>query len=109
MYVLRSTKEVPEYFEESFYDEVVSVRNGIALVLNDHVRDALIGPDFDYLGHIKDSKELEKFLVSDKKKADDEQIFLNVRKHILNIEDILPLEQSNEPEQHAPWIDTLGE
>lgn len=109
MYVLRYTRPCPEWMEESFYDEVVTVRNGIALVNKEHVKEALLGPDvgYEYIGEIKHERQLNALLNRKKTEEQEEEYGLAIRKSVLKIEDILPVEAPAEPEQHKPWIETL--
>jgi hypothetical protein len=94
---------------ETFYDEVVAVRNGIALCNMEHVRDALLDPNvgYEYIGEIKHERQLNALLNRKKAEEQEEVYGLDIRKHVLKIEDILPVEEPTVPEIHKPWIDTL--
>jgi hypothetical protein len=109
VYVLKHTAPGPDYFEEHFYDETVSVKNHIALVIKEHVRDALLGPAMGYelIGVIEDSNDLEKFLTKLKNKEERNQVGMEVRKNVMKIEDILAPEDPTEEEQTKAWIDSI--
>jgi hypothetical protein len=67
MYVLKYKHGCPELMLEQFYDEIVSIKNGIALVVNEHNKNSMLSMNYDYIGEIKEENELQEYL----KKFDD--------------------------------------
>lgn len=104
MYVLRNTLPAPDYYEETFYDEVVAVRNQIALVVNEHVKNALVSPlmAYEFIGVINDTNELDKLLAEKENKVE-----LVVKKKVLKNEDLYKKEDYSKPEQAKSWVDSL--
>lgn len=108
MYVLKFRKECPEIMQETFYDEVVVVRNGIALCNGEHVKNALEGMNYDYVGKIKDEKSLNSLLTKADKDKENLDFSLEVQKHTIKINDIpLPKERTEQPEQFVPYLENL--
>ena len=109
MYVIRSTVEVPEYYEEYFYDETVGIKNGIGLVVHDHVLQALTGGynQYEYMGEIQSDKELNKILNKFDKNIRDDTMSLEVRKKVLTMEDIIEAEKPKEKPEPTFWIERI--
>ncbi len=109
MYVIRSTNEVPEVFEEYFYDEVVTIRNGIGLVRGEHVLQALTGGynQYEFIGIIDSDKYLTRLLAKYNAREKDQKLGLEVRKKVLTMEDIIELEKPKEKPEPRIWIEKI--
>jgi hypothetical protein len=90
MFVLRFRGECPELMTEPFYDEVVTVRNGIALVEKEYNKDGmLLGREgypgaYEYIGEIKEEKELKELLAHQA----DSDLALTIQNKVMNIEEL---------------------
>jgi len=107
MHVLRYPRECPEIMTETFYDEVVTVRNGIALVERDHVMRSLSGPyGYEYIGEIKEGKELNQLLDKVEKSKVKAELSLSVEMHTIKIEDLLI--EKEKPAEPKSYLDNLS-
>jgi len=64
LYVLKYNGLFEGDFTESFYDEVVCVKNRVALVQFDHNKEQLLGRQFDLVGTIEDEGDLKNLFQS---------------------------------------------
>lgn len=104
MYVLKFKSECPEIMHEHFYDETVVVKNGVAICRGDHVKNALLGMNYDYIGTIDSDRDLKALF--DKKL--DEDFSVEVKKHTISLDDLLyEPEKTEQPEQHKPYLENL--
>lgn len=86
-YVLKYTGLGPDHFLEHCYDEVVTVRNQIALVQFEHNKNMLLGMQYEEIGQVENAEDVDKLL------AKDDTVELKVKREQLKtipIEKILP-------------------
>lgn len=109
MFVLRFTRECPDLMMENFYDEVVTVRNGIALVVNEHVKNSLlVESGYEYVGEIKEEKELKEAL-ENKKKSD---LRLELQTQVVDLDELAEIFKAKEANkvikpEFVPLIDRI--
>ncbi len=60
--VMKYTLAGPDYMVDSFYDEVVTTHNGIALVQFEHNAEGMRKNGYDVLGRIEKAEDLPVFL-----------------------------------------------
>jgi len=65
LYVLKYNGLFEGDFVESFYDEVVSVKNRIAVVQMDHNKEQLLGRQFDLIGQVEGGEDVKALLNGD--------------------------------------------
>ncbi len=90
---------------ENFYDEVVVVRNGIGFVVNEHVMNAMLGMNYEYVGLVQDTNKLKNLLNEEK----EDKLSLDVQKHTISLEELLKekLEKTEQEETYRPYIENL--
>lgn len=111
MFILKFTMPCPDIMTEYFYDEVVSVNQGIALVINEHVKNALCTMDSGYvlLGEIDEVKELKSFFAKANLAAREETMKALISQHIVPIEQatLIRPERTEIPENTKTLLDGL--
>ncbi len=66
-YVLKYNGLGPDYFLEHCYDEVISIKNRIALVKFEHNKNRLLGMQFEEIGMAENEEEAIRLLGGGKK------------------------------------------
>ena len=108
MYVLKFNSPCPDHMLENFYDEVVPVRNGIAICVREHVRNALMGMNYSYIGQIEDENGLQE-LFAHKEQSD---LRLDLESKVVDLDELRDITAAKEAklaarEERKPLINNL--
>lgn len=109
LYVLRYKGAFEGNFVESFYDEIVTVKNRIALVRGEHVKNCLLGMNFEDVGIIDKEENLPELFKSQ------ETVEVKVRKETVSNKKTNTVEQSTTvpldsilPKPEKDWYDKIA-
>ena len=108
MYVLKFNAPCPEHMLENFYDEVVVVRNGVAICVGDHIRDALTSMNYTYIGHIEDESGLQDLFTQ----KEEDSIRLDLETKVIDLDELREITAAKEArlaarEERKPLITNL--
>lgn len=108
MYVLKFNSPCPDHMLESFYDEVVPVRNGIAICVRDHIKNALMGMNYTYVGEIQNESGLQE-LFAQKEKSD---LRVSLETKVIDLDELREITSAKEArlaarEERNPLISNL--
>ena len=101
LYVLKFVGNGPDNFMENCYDEVVVIKNRIALVQFEHNANMLRGMNFEFVGMVEKEEDLKELFR-------DKTVEIKTTTQIVQLQDILP---DNKPEtiegSQKSWYENL--